>query len=89
MLQVADAPRWSLGAEVERYLLLFSDGVHSQLGVLTASSSHLVRDSDLRHGTVIHVLNYIFSAATTISTHLLSTLHTLFVDTHVFVVVQV
>jgi replication factor A1 len=58
VLQVADAPR----PAGERYRLLLSDGVHSQQGLLAASLNRLVRDGDLRRGTVVRVLDYICSA---------------------------
>jgi replication factor A1 len=56
-LQVVSAQRRSAGTE-ERYSLLLSDGVHTQLGMLAPSLNHLVTGGDLCRGTVARILDY-------------------------------
>ncbi|GJN36321.1 hypothetical protein PR202_gb25170 [Eleusine coracana subsp. coracana] len=59
VLQVADSPRLAATAASQRCLLLLSDGVHTQRGALATCLTHLVRDGDLRRGTVVRVLDYV------------------------------
>ncbi|CAN6331135.1 unnamed protein product [Urochloa humidicola] len=64
VLQVADARHVPDGsglrpAPEQRYRIDLSDGVHSQPGTLAASLNHLVREGDLRRGTVVRLLNFV------------------------------
>ncbi|CAN6345001.1 unnamed protein product [Urochloa humidicola] len=64
VLQVADARHVPDGsglrpAPEQRYSIDLSDGVHLQPGTLAASLNHLVRDGNLRRGTVVRLLNFV------------------------------
>ncbi|KAL6624800.1 hypothetical protein ACP70R_032121 [Stipagrostis hirtigluma subsp. patula] len=63
VLQVAEVARVAGGSTAaERYRLVLSDGVHSQLAVVATSLNRLVSDGALRRGSVVRVLDYICSA---------------------------
>ncbi|KAL6619664.1 hypothetical protein ACP70R_034803 [Stipagrostis hirtigluma subsp. patula] len=63
VLQVAEVARVAgCSTAAERYRLVLSDGVHSQLAVAATSLNRLVSDGDLRRGSVVRVLDYICSA---------------------------
>ncbi|KAM0892358.1 hypothetical protein ACQ4PT_025796 [Festuca glaucescens] len=63
VLQLADAPRPTgiVGGHTELYGILLSDGVHSQDGMLVTSLNGLVRAGLLRGGSVVRVLDYVWS----------------------------
>ncbi|CAO2163121.1 unnamed protein product [Urochloa humidicola] len=43
----------------ERYYLILSDGVHTQNATLEPHLNHLVKDTQLRRGTIIRLLNFV------------------------------
>ncbi|CAL5012846.1 unnamed protein product [Urochloa decumbens] len=59
MQVVGVSPMRSELKNFERYYLILSDGVHTQNATLEPHLNHLVKDTRLRRGTIVQLLNFV------------------------------